>query len=150
MEIILVNQTRLLVSEKGLYKKINQIFFELKKNKNLKNLKKLERPELSLVLLSKQKMKKLNNEFRHKNYATDVLSFSSSTRDSLGDLVFCPVVLEKQAIQQGHSLDKEFLYMMIHGILHLLGYDHEKTKAASVEMFSLQDRIFNQIINTNI
>ena len=150
MEIILVNQTRLLVSEKGLYKKINQIFFELKKNKNLKNLKKLERTELSLVLLSKQKMKKLNNEFRHKNYATDVLSFSSSTRDSLGDLVFCPVVLEKQAIQQGHSLDKEFLYMMIHGILHLLGYDHEKTKPAYVEMFSLQDRIFNQIINTNI
>lgn len=104
-----------------------------------------EKKELTLVFLNRAEMKKINFQFRKKNKPTDVLSFESEDPTSLGELLFCLDVLKIQAKQQKHSLEQEFLYMMIHGILHLLGYDHELSKKEEKLMFRLQDQCFKKL-----
>ncbi len=97
-----------------------------------------------MVFLDSQSAKKINYEFRKKNYATDVLSFSPIEPGSLGELVMCPDVLKKQAREHGLSFRQELTYMLLHGILHLLGYDHEKSAAEAKKMFQIQDRLFEK------
>ena len=101
--------------------------------------------ELTLVFLNRGAAKKLNKDFRGKNYATDVLSFLSMDEESLGELVVCPHVLRAQAKEHGLTYKLELGYMILHGLLHLLGYDHEKNKAEADEMFQIQDEIFAEI-----
>jgi probable rRNA maturation factor len=101
--------------------------------------------ELTLVFLNKSKARSLNKKFRKRSYATDVLSFSPEAGgEGLGDLVFCPDILIKQAKDQGHSFKKELDYMVIHGFLHLLGYDHEKSRREELKMVKLQDKLFSK------
>ena len=95
-------------------------------------------------------MKKINKAFRGKNKATDVLSFASVTPDSLGELVFCLDVLKNQAAEQNHTLGHEFLYMLIHGLLHLLKYDHEISKTEHIKMFKRQDKLFVELTELKI
>ncbi len=90
-------------------------------------------------------MKKINFQYRKKNYATDVLSFRPAEEVSMGELIFCLPVLKKQALAQKHSLHNELLYMIIHGVLHLLGYDHEKSKDEEKLMFAIQEACFQQL-----
>lgn len=91
-------------------------------------------------------MKKINLQFRNKNKPTDILSFQSEDINSLGELVLCIDVLKAQAKKQRHSLDAEVAYMLIHGILHLLGYDHEASAAEERRMFRLQDKGFSELV----
>ena len=111
--------------------------------RNVKN-KALLKQDLVIVFLNKKEAQKINLEYRSKNYATDVLSFSG-TDQSLGELVMCPEILKKQAKQNNHNLRTEILYMFIHGVLHLLGYDHEKSKSEAYKMFKIQDEVFEKI-----
>lgn len=105
---------------------------------------KLKKGHLHLVFLDPGPAKKLNFQFRQKNYATDVLSFEPLEPESLGELVMCPAVLKKQAREHGLSFQWELTYMLLHGILHLLGYDHEKSAAEAQRMFEIQDRLFEK------
>lgn len=106
-----------------------------------------ERLELDLVVawVTASSSRKLNAQFRGKSNATDVLSFRT-TEDQLGELVLCPSVLQKQARQAGHSLRQEAALMLLHGMLHLLGYDHEKSQKQALRMSRLQERIFFQLL----
>lgn len=101
--------------------------------------------QLNLVFLDKVEAKKLNYKYRNKNYATDVLSFASIEEMHLGDLVICPEVIQKQSQEHGLSIREELGYMVLHGILHLLGYDHEKSKKEAKKMFDLQDGLFEHL-----
>lgn len=101
--------------------------------------------ELTLVFLKPVRARKLNRTYRGKDYATDVLSFASQEPESLGDLVFCPKVLERQAKENGWSQRLELGYMIVHGFLHLLGYDHERSAKEATKMFRLQEAIFEQV-----
>lgn len=150
MQVVIVNQSKVKINEAVAQSLVDLICKKLLKYKPLKNRKNLARTEISLVFLSALKMKKINNQFRLKNYVTDVLSFASSSSDSLGDLLFCPVVLKRQSLQHKHSFNHEMLYMLIHGILHLLGYEHEKSKKDALKMFVLQDRLFSQLTESKI
>ncbi len=148
MKLILVNQSKDLkkkLSQKRLeafFKVILRHFAKVKlRNKKLLSQKK----ELTLVFLSSAEMKKINFQFRRKNKPTDVLSFQSTDPLALGELLFCTDVLKIQAKEQKHSLEQEFLYMLIHGLLHLLGYDHELSKNEEKLMFRLQDQCFKQL-----
>jgi probable rRNA maturation factor len=67
-------------------------------------------------------MRALNKKYRRKDYATDVLSFPG---DILGDLVIATGVAKRQARDAGHSYQTELRVLALHGLLHLLGYDHE-------------------------
>lgn len=97
--------------------------------------------ELVIVFVNEREMRKLNQKFRGKDYSTDVLSFSGA-QDCLGELILCPQVLRRQAKLHGLTTQLELGYYLIHGLLHLLGYDHEKGKLHAKKMFDLQDHIF--------
>ena len=101
------------------------------------------RGDLCVALVSDARMKALNRQFRGKDQVTDVLSFPSDpstalragTRGFLGDIVIASGVAKKQAKAAGHSLNTEIRVLALHGLLHLLGYDHDADdgKMAKVE-----------------
>jgi probable rRNA maturation factor len=87
----------------------------------------------------------MNRQYRGKDYATNVLSFpyEPSPRDKtglLGDLVMCPPVIAREAKKQGKPLRDHYAHLTIHGVLHLLGYDHE-VAAEAKRMEGLEIRI---------
>jgi probable rRNA maturation factor len=67
----------------------------------------------------------LNRDFRGKDYATNVLSFVYEARPVIGDLVICTTVVQREAKEQGKSFKAHLAHMVVHGMLHLQGYDHE-------------------------
>jgi len=100
---------------------------------------------LDVTFVNRAKMRTLNKKFRGKNQATDVLSFPAleifARQGHLGDLVICAEILEVQAREIGHSPKKELQVLLVHGLLHLLGYDHERSKRESREMSEWETKI---------
>ncbi|HSV33484.1 MAG TPA: rRNA maturation RNase YbeY [Pyrinomonadaceae bacterium] len=91
--------------------------------------------EATIVFVSDRKIKQLNRSYRGKNYATDVLSFRTDTaafeaenKSNLGDLVISVDRAAAQAKEAGHSFADEVKQLILHGLLHLSGYDHETDK----------------------
>ena len=101
--------------------------------------------ELTLAFVTKSEIKRLNKMFRGKDKPTDVLSFEPLDEGALGELAISPEVISKQAREHGLLVREELGYMVLHGILHLLGYDHDKSKRDAKKMFTLQDEIFELI-----
>jgi len=99
---------------------------------------------LTVAIVSDAAMRRLNKQFRGKDMATDVLSFlpdagaSGSNRSFLGDLAIARGIAARQARQLGHSLQTELRILALHGLLHLLGYDHETDRG---EMGRLEDQL---------
>jgi probable rRNA maturation factor len=91
--------------------------------------------DLSIAIVSDRRMRALNRQFRGKDAVTDVLSFPSEERGFLGDIVIAAGVSNRQAKDAGHSAQTEVKVLALHGLLHLLGYDHETDdgKMARVE-----------------
>lgn len=139
MKIILINQSQKSMPRQWVQAWMQALEKELKKSKISLSAK-----EMSLVFLDPVAAKKMNFDYRGKNYATDVLSFHGDA-ESLGELLMCPQVLLKQAKEHGHSFRAELGYMLIHGVLHLLGYDHEKSKKEAQKMFKIQDQVFDSL-----
>jgi probable rRNA maturation factor len=83
------------------------------------------RGDVTIALVSDRRMRALNRQFRGKDYATDVLSFPSDERGFLGDIVIALGVARRQAREAGHTAQTELRVLSLHGLLHLLGYDHE-------------------------
>ena len=96
---------------------------------------------ISLAFVNKAEMKKLNNEFRKKNKPTDVLSFELSEGKSLGEIIICSSVVKENAKKYKVSVKREMLKVFVHGILHLLGYDHEKSKS-QVEIMEAKEKFY--------
>ena len=88
-------------------------------------------------LVDEDEIKQLNHQYRHKNAATNVLSFpfevpAQVEDDHLGDLVICAAVVNREAHEQGKPLEWHWAHMVVHGVLHLLGYDHINDEDAAV------------------
>lgn len=108
---------------------------------------------LSLAFVGKKEIKKLNKKFRKKNKATDVLSFKLSAEggpafggkgeEYLGEIIICPEIVKENARKSGMTFKKEMMKVFAHGILHLLGYDHEKSKKEAKIMELKQDKYLN-------
>lgn len=143
MKALIVNDTAIKISEKFIKDSLKKISSSLEK-KNIAD-KVLFEKELTLVFLDKLAAKKLNWQYRQKDYATDILSFESGDPESLGELVFCPEVLETQAKEHKQSFDHELGLMLLHGVLHLLGFDHEDGGDEEKKMMSLQDEVFKEL-----
>ncbi len=151
MKVIQVNQTskrRASKDEKFLQQACAQIlkYFLKKKIRNKKLL--TEKKEITVVFLTKAQIKKINFQFRKKNKATDILSFLSDDPHSLGELLICPEIMDKQAAEHKHRGEAELLYMLIHGYLHLLGYDHERSQKEDKLMLGIQDRCFEKLLSS--
>jgi probable rRNA maturation factor len=86
--------------------------------------------ELSVVLAGRARSRALNARYRGRDHATNVLSFpvlpaAASPSGLLGELVICPAVLRAEARAQHKSVRAHWAHMVVHGVLHLIGYDHE-------------------------
>ncbi len=81
--------------------------------------------ELSIAVVDDEDMQRLNNEYRGLNETTDGLSFPLG-EDDFGEIIISWPRAKEQAREFGHSLDRELGFLLVHGILHLLGYDHQK------------------------
>ena len=82
------------------------------------------RGEIAIAIVSDVRMRALNRQFRRKDQSTDVLSFPSDLPRFLGDVVIAERVARRQAREAGHSYTVELKVLALHGLLHLLGYDH--------------------------
>src|ERR1043166_4849964 len=105
---------------------------------------KLRRSTVSLTLVDSKTIQRLNQQYRKKNRPTDVLSFSynlpvSKKDNFLGDIVISPAVAAQNAKEDGKTVKEEMVLLAVHGLLHLLGYDHEKPNEAK-KMFALQKK----------
>jgi probable rRNA maturation factor len=83
------------------------------------------RGEVSLAFVSDAAIRRLNRDHRHTDVPTDVLSFPSGDRHFLGDIVIAEGVARRQARRAGHGFSVEARVLALHGLLHLLGYDHD-------------------------
>ena len=131
-------------------------------------LSKLSQPskqlEMSLSVVTPAEIQRLNNEYRQVDSATDVLSFPTTDlhkavidmsevapasvnpatgRLNLGDVIICAEKAREQAAEYGHSVKREMCFLALHGLLHLLGYDHVEQEDEE-EMTSLQAEILQQ------
>ncbi|HRO67895.1 MAG TPA: rRNA maturation RNase YbeY [Pseudobdellovibrionaceae bacterium] len=140
MNLLLINDSGETLNEDFLGKWVKAVSEELLKRRILPPEK--EVLELSVVFLKENDAKQLNWNYRQKDYATDVLSFETDDPGSLGELVLCAPVLQRQAVEHKLSFEHETGYMILHGVLHLLGYDHEKDEDEAEAMLSLQDEVF--------
>ena len=104
-----------------------------------------EPTSLQIAIVDQTEMQNLNFKFRRKKKPTDVLSFAAAEPDSLGELAICWPVICEQARAHGHTQQEEMGYMILHGILHLLGFDHEKSDKEARAMYRLQDTLFEQL-----
>lgn len=106
--------------------------------------------ELSLDLIGDRRMQRLNREYRKQDRTTDVLAFSTREADVpkglscrtslLGDVVISLPTAIRQARKGGRSVDEELAILLVHGVLHLCGYDHERN-AREAERMSRQEQI---------
>lgn len=112
--------------------------------------------EISVLLVDNETIRSLNRDYRDKDAATDVLSFPQEesmdgepepaviggpTERLLGDLVISVEMAVAQAAEYGHSLERELAFLSVHGLLHLLGYDHEPGAEAEAAMQAEEKRI---------
>jgi rRNA maturation RNase YbeY len=109
--------------------------------------------ELSLALVDDDEMQRLNRDYRGKDRTTDVLAFALREGEAtglqepgmLGDVVISVPTAVRQAAERGHDLDRELAELLVHGVLHLLGYDHERSPAEARRMFGKQREVVTAI-----
>lgn len=145
MKIEVLNQTKVQISQTFIKKLGREIEKKILTKISKKKLNLIQSQILYLVFLNKKAAQKMNFQFRQRDYATDVLSFDPVDAESLGELVMCPEVLKKQAKEHDLTFNQELSYMIIHGVLHLLGYEHENDEKAAQKMFRLQDSIYENL-----
>lgn len=122
------------------YRKIDKVFLKKVADKVLKGEKNKKKIELSIAIVNSEEIKKLNKKYRNINKPTDVLSFGEIGED-ISEVVICPEQVEKN----GKDFKKELTLVLIHGILHLFKYDHEKNAKAAEKMFQKQEEYFSKI-----
>lgn len=104
----------------------------------------------SIIFVNDEEIHKINKEYRNVDRVTDVISFAFEDNEDilynnirvLGDIYICIPQMQRQAKEYGHSEKRELSFLVVHGLLHLLGYDH-MNKDDEEEMFSLQELMLN-------
>lgn len=95
--------------------------------------------QVTIRFVAAREGRRLNHDFRGKDYATNVLSFVYETEPVIGDLVVCLPVVKREAKEQKKPLKAHLAHMIVHGMLHLQGYDHE-TGPADAEIMEQRER----------
>lgn len=85
---------------------------------------------LTIRIVDEAESQSLNNQYRKKNEPTNVLSFLINDNPLLGDIILCHSVIKKEALAQKKSIDDHYAHLIIHGYLHLIGFDHTKNDDA--------------------
>jgi probable rRNA maturation factor len=137
----LVNLSAERMPRKFLQKFYSFCIKELKKKPHLRGSH-LLKTSCSIVLVTPRRARELNFQFRKKTYTPDVLSFSFG--DELGEVILCAPVVRLRAASLNWSFRDYLAYLSLHGLLHLLGYDHELNQREEKIMFALQESLWEQ------
>lgn len=129
----IINETQYSIDEQKIEEYINFLFDKTK----------IKDKTFSLVFIDNDEMQKYNMEFRNKNYPTDVLTFCEDEDGYLGDILVNIDKVQEQAKEYNHSEKRELFFLITHGYLHLLGYDHMSIEEEK-EMFSLQEKLLGE------
>lgn len=138
----IINETNENINELEEVKKI--VEFALK-------YQKINNAIFNIIIVDEEKIRYLNKNYRNKDSVTDVISFALEDDDTfiktdvriLGDIYICLKNAKDQSIEYGHSFLREICFLTIHGLLHLLGYDHMEIEEEKI-MFDLQERILSE------
>ena len=115
------------------------------------NREKLDNVIFNIIIVDEAKIKEINKEYREMDKVTDVISFAleddlvMTSPDGirvLGDIYICIERAREQASEYGHSFKRELSFLAVHGLLHLLGYDHMNEEEEKI-MFSKQEEVLN-------
>jgi probable rRNA maturation factor len=106
--------------------------------------------EVNLHIADVEYARELNAQFRGKHYATNVLSFPyqpmpGEKARALGDLLICAAVVEREAAEQGKPVRAHYAHLTVHGVLHLLGYDHERSPDEAAEMEAIERQVLETL-----
>lgn len=138
----IINETKDNINELDEIKKL--VTFALK-------YQKIDNAIFNIIIVDEEKIRYLNKNYRNKDSITDVISFALEDDNTfiktdmriLGDIYICLKRAKDQSIEYGHSFLRELSFLTIHGLLHLLGYDHMEEKEEKI-MFKLQEMILNE------
>ena len=146
-ELDIINKTKD-QSYKAYYPRLRELFEKTLKLHNMEG-----NYVLSLVLVGPISIRRINREYRNIDRVTDVISFALQDSEddyqmmeeeiSLGDIFINLKRVKSQALEYGHSEEREFCFLFIHGLLHCLGYDHME-KEDEIKMFAMQDEILGK------
>jgi probable rRNA maturation factor len=140
IQVELVKKVRANINQKEVQKVAQAVSKKIKITDDL---------EVSLAIVGDKLIRKLNQQYRHRDYVTDVLSFSADQKDFilprearyLGEIVISYPQTRRQAKFNRGVVKNEFFFLLVHGLLHLLGYDHEQSKKEAKRMENLQQEI---------
>lgn len=113
---------------------------------------KIENPILNIIFTDNKKIHEINREYRNIDRETDVISFALEDEDTLvnaseyrilGDIYISVDKAKSQALEYGHSLKREICFLAVHGVYHLLGYDHQNKEEEKV-MFQKQEEALDE------
>ncbi len=139
-----MNEVLVKIKKRGIRKKeIEEIAKKALKALNLENV------ELSILITDDKEIRELNRKYRNKDKPTDVLSFPIDEEIGgikiLGDIVISLETAKRQAEELGISLEEEIKRLIVHGIVHLLGYDHEKGGEEERKFFELEGSVLDKL-----
>jgi probable rRNA maturation factor len=113
--------------------------------------------EVSILFVGDREIRKLNREYRGIDRPTDVLSFALNEGEApdphpemFGDIVISLDRTARQAEEAGHSFEWELVTLLVHGALHLLGYDHEGSEEDAARMKEMEEKVMNEIRSFNV
>lgn len=136
MVINVSNDTDYIVNIKKISKIIKQIIKEEYRDGDF---------ELNIFLTDNKTIEEYNSKYRGKSTPTDVLSFEYGLKEeTIGDIVISIEMIKEQAKNFNNTFEEEFFYILIHGVLHILGYNHTDTDDQEGEMFKIQNKYFKK------
>jgi probable rRNA maturation factor len=108
--------------------------------------KTVQAAEITVRVVDSEEGRALNQQYRGKDYATNVLTFDYALSPVLlADLVLCAPVLEREALEQGKDLRAHWVHLLVHGTLHAMGYDHEHSQQEAARMEALEILILRDL-----
>ena len=134
MTVEINNRTRSRIDEKFITRVAEKFFSRYKINK-----------DLSIAFVGDQAMRRLNRGYRGQDKVTDILSFESAEKSELGEIVIDYMQIKRQSKKYSKSVKEELVFILVHGLLHLAGYDDDTEKKRS-EMIKLGERFIKNYI----
>ena len=108
------------------------------------NLLNQQNAQINIILVNNDKIKELNKVYRNKDHVTDVLTFPDGEFNNLGDVFISIQKCTEQAVELGHSFNRELGFLTIHGFLHTIGYDHHTDDEEKI-MNDMQNKVLNAV-----
>ena len=102
--------------------------------------------EITVRIVDAEEGRALNRDYRHKDYATNVLTFDyAQAPQVMADLVLCAPVVAKEALENGKTLQAHYAHLLVHGVLHAQGWDHETSEQDALAMEAQETRILTDL-----